>query len=302
MNASDWEVCADPQKMLEHVLRYRKVIDATNLKDERHQIVTSGPSDRQLRLVACAAARLMENHPPHPERTAVIERCEHVADGRGRGHGWQEELIAARESIQAVWGWTWCCTAERIDVGLRETLIQMRGNSGNFYRQEEVADILRDIIGNPWHPITLSPAWRTPTVVDLAEAAYRERPGRECQRCRGNPGKAVGIFASTAEPGYGDPCAECRGTGRIADGTLDPVRLMILADALEENGLEDDSVLFHLRGEFGCNLCEGAGYKYISEGPSMNRVKCKRCNGEGLVPHPPHYPGCAALDAILGRS
>jgi hypothetical protein len=37
------------------------------------------------------------------------------------------------------------------------------------------SDILRDIFGNPFRPAALSPAWRTPTVVALAQAAYDNR-------------------------------------------------------------------------------------------------------------------------------
>lgn len=35
--------------------------------------------------------------------------------------------------------------------------------------------ILRDIIGNPFRPVAADPAWRTPTVLALADAIYAER-------------------------------------------------------------------------------------------------------------------------------
>ncbi|MBL8796889.1 MAG: hypothetical protein JNM56_23510 [Planctomycetia bacterium] len=34
---------------------------------------------------------------------------------------------------------------------------------------------LRDIFGNPFRPVTADPAWRTSTVVSLAQAIYDER-------------------------------------------------------------------------------------------------------------------------------
>jgi hypothetical protein len=37
------------------------------------------------------------------------------------------------------------------------------------------AQILRDIVGNPFRPVTLDPAWRTATVTSLAQAIYEER-------------------------------------------------------------------------------------------------------------------------------
>jgi hypothetical protein len=36
-------------------------------------------------------------------------------------------------------------------------------------------DILRDIFGNPFRPVTLDPAWRTPKVKTLAQAIYDDR-------------------------------------------------------------------------------------------------------------------------------
>jgi hypothetical protein len=89
------------------------------------------------------------------------------------------------------------------------------------------ASVLRCIFGNPFRPITLSPAWQTPAVVALAEAAYGNR-----------------IMPS---------------------GTLDPDRLAVLADALEETGCDNAFLLEPLRG------------------PGS------------------HVRGCAALDSILGR-
>jgi hypothetical protein len=73
-------------------------------------------------------------------------------------------------------------------------------------------DCLRDIIGNPFRPVTISPvvlAWNDATVVRLAQTAYDER--------------------------------------HLPEGTLDKTRLAVLADALEEAGCTDAEILDHLR-------------------------------------------------------
>ena len=70
--------------------------------------------------------------------------------------------------------------------------------------------VLRCIFGNPFRPVTLGPAWRTPIVLCLAEAAYDDRS--------------------------------------LPSGTLDPDRLAVLADALEDAGCSDADILSHLRG------------------------------------------------------
>jgi hypothetical protein len=67
---------------------------------------------------------------------------------------------------------------------------------------------VRDIF-NPFRPVTIDPAWLTPTVTDLATAGYEER----------------------AQP----------------SGELDTARLAVLADALEEAGCDNADLLNHLR-------------------------------------------------------
>jgi hypothetical protein len=89
-------------------------------------------------------------------------------------------------------------------------------------------NLLRCIFGNLFRPITSDPAWQTPTVISLATAAYEERS--------------------------------------LPSGELDATRLAVLADALEEAGCQDQSILDHLR----------------SPGP--------------------HVRGCWVLDLILGRA
>src|SRR5262249_33754766 len=62
----------------------------------------------------------------------------------------------------------------------------------------------------PFQPAILDPAGRTPTVTALATAAYEERP--------------------------------------LPAVTLDPDRLAVLADALEDAGCDNADILSHLRG------------------------------------------------------
>src|SRR5262249_39580985 len=87
---------------------------------------------------------------------------------------------------------------------------------------------LRCLFGNPFRPASLDPAWMTPTLRSLAQAA----------------------FDQTILP----------------SGDLDPACLAVLADALEEAGCTDETILSHLRD------------------PG------------------PHVPGCFGVAAILGRS
>jgi hypothetical protein len=87
--------------------------------------------------------------------------------------------------------------------------------------------LLREIIGNPFRPASLNVVRQSATVVGLARAAYEQR-------------------ASPA-------------------GTLDPDRLAVLADALEDAGCTETPILEHLRGSG------------------------------------PHYRGCWAVDLLLEK-
>jgi hypothetical protein len=72
-----------------------------------------------------------------------------------------------------------------------------------------LAELLRDVVGNPFRPARLDPALRTPGVASLAQAAYEERA--------------------------------------LPSGHLDLTRLVTLADALESAGCPDADILAHLR-------------------------------------------------------
>ena len=90
---------------------------------------------------------------------------------------------------------------------------------------ETHAALVRCVFGNPFRPTPLDPAWLTPDVLALARAAYDER--------------------------------------LLPSGELDPVRLAVLSDALEEAGCAE-AILDHLRSPTphtrGCwplDLCLG---------------------------------------------
>lgn len=71
------------------------------------------------------------------------------------------------------------------------------------------SDLIRELFGNPFRPVSLDAAWQTPTVLALATAAYDNRI--------------------------------------LPAGTLEPARLNVLADALEEAGCDSADILNHCR-------------------------------------------------------
>ena len=194
-------------------------------------------SDRQLRLFACANSRAVRGT-EHLGPGAAVAAAERYADGLAsdqdlaserRGTPFPDnysEWVVGPSAYDGAW--------QAVDY-LASALDLMKIDPDawrhcpipldDFVKRSVL--FLRDIFGNPFRPVTLSPAWLTPQVVALAQAAYeqRERPA----------------------------------------GTLDPARLSVLADALEEAGCADAELLGHLRG------------------PG------------------PHARGCRAVDLLLGK-
>jgi hypothetical protein len=177
-------------------------------------------SDRKLRLFACAyctAVRATEHLGPG-SAVAVAER---YADGLAgnqdlaserRGHPFPDnysEWVLAPSAYEGAW---------RPVDWLTEALHLMKIDSDALCHcpmpLDEVVErsvlFLRDVFGNPFRSVALDPCWRTPTVLALAQAAYDNRT--------------------------------------LPAGTLDPDRLAVLADALEEAGCTDAEMLGHLRG------------------------------------------------------
>ncbi len=135
------------------------------------------------------------------------------------------------------------------------------------------AHLLRDIVGNPFRrdhdhiPYHKSSRWFTPTVVSLAHAAYDSRDE--------------------------------------ATGHLDPVRLSVLADALEEAGCPaevEEVVVEEHCGAFmyGCE-------EFDAMDTCTHKVKRER---KVRTPHPllahlrspgPHVRGCHVVDLLAGR-
>jgi hypothetical protein len=264
------------------------------------------PSDRKLRLFACACARQVwhlltddqrvkvvfaEAEPWHQAALGGVHAEYLAADSLARF----ARTISQDRCLAYACGWLGAASslevAEQVPAWVQQAVplpIQ--------------ANLLRCVVGNPWRPAALPVShregcdaipdaaerayshcncgcpWLTPTVRALAQQAYVERPGQECT-CVGSPGNRFGTY----------DCPACHGTGRIDDGSLDPLTLSALADALEEAGCDNEDVLRHLRGEE--QVYEWREWK---TGAEYKRTKWRPING-------PHVRGCHAVDLMLGK-
>jgi hypothetical protein len=230
MTEAEWLACADPQKMLGF------------LSDVRGETRRKG-GRRKFRLFACACLRGIWPLLRDPGSRTALYVAEKAADGTvsseelaqahsrarsalaneapvfGSSPYWQSAEAAVQVSAPRFGGGDYASVSHSAgSAALAWALGQARaGEAGQLdarlwaehkARQAAQGALLRDVFGNPFHPLVVDSSWRTPPVVALAEAAYQERP--------------------------------------TPTGELDPLRLAVLADALEEVGA-DENVVTHLR-------------------------------------------------------
>jgi hypothetical protein len=176
-------------------------------------------SARKLRLAYCACLRGEGVWPVVVSKSSrrAVEFAERYAEGRVSS----EELRTVRTSAHGAWARIGplkppqYAAAELahnacwLDPMLRREGLATLRRIAREGRLVIPAAPFREIFGNPFRPVTVDPAWQTPALTPLAQAAYEERilPG----------------------------------------GELDAQRLAILADALEEAGCTDPALLGHLR-------------------------------------------------------
>lgn len=148
------------------------------------------------------------------------------------------------------------------------------------------ADILRDIFGNPWKPVS-----RTGRVL-LGERSKAEINQQAMTFVIGPASVFLeqpamwltSTVLSLAEAIYNDRAFE---------------RMPVLGDALEDAGCTEESILRHCRGEEQCGAC---GIPEIGDVVDP-RSSCGRCNGSGWRPlSGPHVRGCWVVDLILGKT
>jgi hypothetical protein len=161
-------------------------------------------SDRKLRLFACACCRRLPLVTEVGRNLRAVEAAEHYADG----------LVPKRDLKKArkVAGLGQRLTSfEPFDEALQA--VQLAAQWTPPAQQRQFADVLRDVAGNPFRPVTLRYSWRAwqgGTVVKLAQAIYDERRFED-----------LPVLADALEDaGCADPAvlAHCRGPGEHVRG------------------------------------------------------------------------------------
>jgi hypothetical protein len=137
-------------------------------------------SDRKLRLAACGCARQILKMRKDGYGSDILSAAERYAD---RVAGGPDRLAAAQlvqhtlqraPLSQTRFGASMldATTAQDAWVALRETL---HWAACLVDDRRVLFDCLRDVLGNPFSRVTLTPCWGTSNVVGMAEAIYDDR-------------------------------------------------------------------------------------------------------------------------------
>jgi hypothetical protein len=217
MKQVDWVKATNPIKMLEFLekrairARRLRLFAAACCRRAWMDIANAGSRD------AIAALECFTDGPGKQADQAALKIASDAADAAveetvtdSRSFYAARTVASAVSPMQAWWTARWSADLWLSAVGKSDK------NSGSpapqtLKKREKaiLVSLLRDIIPDPFSSIILTPTQRTPTVVSLAQAAYEER--------------------------------------QLPSGELDPHRLSVLADALEEAGAPGELVT-HLRG------------------------------------------------------
>lgn len=312
MNETEWLASTDPRAILEY-------IQFLNSPDSRADFAAGKwndrgmpfpfISDRKLRLFAVACCRqvwrLLTDDAlcgmcdgiggfvggttgdtcPDCDSTGRINRsrravevAERFADGeatqRDANEAWQEAVrVHYTESYTTV-----CCSPY-----ISRDIIRAAGPPTQPESATQAA-LLRDIIGNPFRPVT----W------EWCHAGARETLAGE----RHAPSK----WWRPRWVSFGPPWEDTLALVRTIYDDRRFEDMAILGDALEEAGCTDEAVLDHLRGKDLWKTCP-----WCVDGihdPETNVIECGKCDCTGLLPsddEPIHARGCWVLDLILGK-
>jgi hypothetical protein len=309
MNESQWLVSEDPIAMF--------LVAAHG--------AASLTTDRKLRLFACACCRSVWHLLGDERSRRVVEVAERYADGEvsreelgralvGGPGGFVSHSQRTDELVRLFYA-----TAE---PGFFVFAGQLR-NLGRGWEGEMPdsdwherwlpvwADLLRDVVGNPFRqPLFFKEQpWTPPSNCGVAgqdlecvECSVKLYGRRAPCPLKPPPVKIVLYQPSEeitrlATAAYEERCPQ--------SGELDPARLAILADAVEEAGCTEELLLRHLRDMEPCQERTSQGYEckngqlfYLNS----DSATCHRCNGTGWMRHRgAHVRGCWALDLILGK-
>lgn len=249
--------------------------------------------ERQLRLFACACCRYVWDTITDPRSRKAVEVAERYAYGLATldelkaadiaaGNAWQAAIPSNKPRMAEIAAWM-TSTVPRTALMSHELAKAVDATAALGMSPRDQADAIRDIIGNPWRPVRLP-------YVCLYCGSAEQKPGGTSTRCGRCGQTAFGCPWLT--PDVIDLArAACEGC--LSGGVLDPARLAVLADALEEAGCGVGRVLEHNDGatHYWYNEAFGRGWPHLTPDRSAEHPLIAHLRGPGT-----HLRGCWAVD------
>jgi hypothetical protein len=208
MTEAEWLTKSDPEPMLRHLIgtdepRVQAVEEFPNARG----------SDRKLRLFACACYHRVSHLLPDPTSRSTVQIAERFADGAASVAEFLKAEAVVRELMTALEPqWRASDGVERVALHPTQAALALAGIvcwsepqkaawyaalnahlevpyladpavdvhsqqrwEGEVAEKRAQCELLREMFGNPFRPITLDPAWFTPTVTALARQMYESR-------------------------------------------------------------------------------------------------------------------------------
>jgi hypothetical protein len=168
MTEDEWLACADPYPMV--------------------QAIEGKASDRKLRLFACGCLRIVHYLVTDSGRRKMIETAERWADGLVTDAEARAILAASPYESSVAWesgdnaneqaanrtAGSVLFASARVAAETVAWNVPKFGSRSVQTKSSLYPSLLRDVIGNPFRPVTIAPAWRTSNVAGLAEAIYAD--------------------------------------------------------------------------------------------------------------------------------
>jgi hypothetical protein len=154
-------------------------LNTTSRSELLQHFYRSSVSERKRRLFACACCRLIWDLLVDERSRKAIEVTERYADGEVTS----DQIEHAREASVAVSSVSRGRLKEAARIAFKAAFDYPLGSI--VYGIERVAQyenvdrvqygLIREVLGNPFRPVTIEPTWLTSNVVALANAIYQER-------------------------------------------------------------------------------------------------------------------------------
>lgn len=145
----------------------------TNADGRQLRVIEEHATERKLRLIAAALVRRLKLE-SEPGVTDDVIWCDDVIEaGADEPRSWDEVETVLRTRP----GESWRCAHILARQGLHDVAKEVRRLFA-FYGVSQpyfLRDLIHEVIGNPFRPVSIAPAWRTSTVLALAEQIYATR-------------------------------------------------------------------------------------------------------------------------------